>query len=289
MVRAICIALLLSLPAVAAFAQAQQASAVSGSTYAVEQPALYEMFEAMGMYEMLPIIAEEHINAAQDMQAGLFPGRGGAAWQARIEEIHDPARLIALFEEFFPHDRLSREDVAAVTAFMRSESGRRLINGEIAARRAFLNADAMENGQAALLLAMETQDIRLETLRAFNEVNDLINRNVSGAMNSRFSLFQGLADGGAFDDDMGETLMISDVMAHEPQIREATVEWLFSFQAIAYSNVENADLEAYVAHSESETGQAMIAALFIAFEELLGTLNYDLGYAAATYIGGEDL
>ncbi len=289
MIRATCLALSLLVPAFGADAQIQPASSVPGSIFAVEEPELFAMFEAMGMYEMLPIMAEEHVMGAEAMQAGLFPGRGGEAWQQRIASIHSPERLVTLFEANFPSSDVSAETIRAVTDFMQSDAGQRLIQGEIAARRAFLEEDAIANGNAALLLAMETGDARLESLRAFNEVNDLINRNVSGALNARFSLFRGLADGGAFEDDMGEDLMIDDVLAHEPQIREATVEWLFSFQATAYADVENSDLEAYVAHSESEAGQEIIAALFIAFDNLLGTLNYDVGYAAAPYIGGEDL
>ena len=108
-------------------------------------------------------------------------------------------------------------------------------------------------------------------------------------MNARFAFFRGLVDGGAFDDDMGEDFMLDDVWAQEPTIRQDTVEWLFSFQYTAYSGVENADLQAYVEHSLTDAGQAMISALFVAFDDMIGALSYEMGYAAAGYIAGQDI
>ena len=289
MIRAALVILgLLLAPAIPA-AQAQTSAVAPGSVYMREAPDLYEMFQAMGLYEMLGIMAEEHADGAAAIEAALFPGEGGAAWQARTGALCTQEHLISLFEENFPQDALGPDDIATVTAFMQSETGQRLISGEIAARRAFLEEGAQEAGADALMAALETDDVRVETLIAFNEVNDLIERNVSGAMNARLAYFRGLVDGGAFEDDMAEDFMLSDVWAQEPQIRQATVEWLYAFQITAYQDLENADLEAYVAHSETEAGQAMIAALFQTFDVMLEELSYDIGYAAAGFTVGEDI
>ncbi|MEJ6388570.1 hypothetical protein [Gymnodinialimonas ulvae] len=288
MIRAALIALFLLVPT-SLPAQAQTSVTAPGSVYATEAPALYAMFEAMGLYEVLGIMAQEHYQGAEALEASMFPGEGGASWQAQIATFYSHDRLVSLFEDSFPRDALSAEHVTVITEFMRSPVGQRLIEGEIAARRAFLDASALEQGSAALVSAMEAEDVRLETLLAFNEVNDLIHRNVSGAMNARFAFFRGLVDGGAFDDDMGEDFMLDDVWSQEPAIRQDTIEWLFSFQFTAYSGLDNADLQAYVDHSLTDAGQAIIAALFVAFDDMIGALSYEMGYAAAGYIGGEDI
>jgi hypothetical protein len=288
MIRALLMVLSLLAP-MASVGHAQSTSAAPGSTYAVEAPELYNMFDAMGLYEVLSIMAEEHRQGAEALEAALFPGVGGEEWQAQINTLYTPARMVALFEESFPRDALSDEHIVVIQAFMDSAAGRRLIAGEVAARRAFLEETALEDGSSALMTAMEAEDERLETLLAFNEVNDLIARNVSGAMNARFAFFRGLFDGGAFEDGMGEDFMIDDVWAQEPTIRQDTIEWLFSFQFTAYSELENADLQAYVDHSMTDAGQEMVSALFVAFDEMLAILSYDLGYAASEYFAGEDI
>lgn len=288
MIRATLIALSLFAP-LAMPAQAQTSAAAPGSVFVTEAPALYTMFDAMGLYEVLGIMAQEHVQGAEALEASLFPGQGGASWQREIAAFYSHDRMVSLFEDSFPRDALSPDHIAVITNFMQSPVGQRLIQGEITARRAFLEENAVENGTAALVSAMDAEDVRLQTLLDFNEVNDLIDRNVSGAMNARFAFFRGLLDGGAFDDDMGEDFMLDDVWAQEPIIRQDTIEWLFSFQYTAYSGVENADLQAYVDHSLTDAGQAMISALFVAFDELIGALSYEMGYAAAGYIAGEDI
>lgn len=288
MIRVTLIAMSLLFP-IGTAAHAQTTSVAPGSLYATEAPDLYGMFDAMGLYEVLGIMAEEHIQGAETLEAALFPGQGGASWQQQVGALYTHERMVALFEQTFPRDALSAEHVGVIRTFMDSAPGRRLIAGEVAARRAFLEDNALEDGSTALLTAMEAEDERLETLMAFNEANDLIDRNVSGAMNARFAFFRGLSDGGAFDDDMGEDFMLDDVWAQEPTIRQDTAQWLFSFQFTAYSSLENSDLQAYVDHSHTEAGQELISALFVAFDEMLGVLSYDLGYAAAGYIAGEDI
>ncbi len=288
MIRPILLALMLLAP-LASTTHAQSVAPVQASTLAQDAPELHGMFEAMGLYDILDIMAIEHAQGAEALETNMFPGRGGQAWLARVGALHTSERMTALFEASFPQDAMTSAEITAVTTFMESDAGRRLIEGEVAARLAFLDEDALGRGTDALLMAMETEDVRLDTLMEFNEVNDLVDRNVSGALNARFSFFRGLVDGGAFADEMPEDLMVADVWAQEPEVRQSTVEWLFSFQFLAYADVGNGDLEAYVALSQSEAGQALNAALFRTFDDMLGTLSYEVGYAAAGFIASEEL
>ena len=296
MIRAACLTLSIALGGVMSFVHsagaqeggAQEVLAAPSMGLSAEAPALFEMLDAMGMYDILAIMGAENIRGAGDMEAQMFPGAGGAAWQAMVTRLHSSDRMASLFEAAFPRDALTPEQIAEVTTFLHSDAGQRVISGEVAARFLFLEEDAVDASNAAFMAAVAASDPRLDILQRFNEVNGLIERNVSGALNLRFAFYRGLIDGGAFDADMPESLMLAEVWAQEPEVRQLTVEWLYSYQLTAYSDASDGDLEAYVALSETAAGRALNAALFAAFDHMLGDLSYDLGAAAAIFIAGED-
>jgi hypothetical protein len=257
-------------------------------TLAERAPAVFEMLEALRLYDILDVIAAAGIEGAMDLEADLFPGMGGAPWAAEANRIHGADRVARLFEEAFPDGRMSAEDVARTTAFFDAEPGRSIAAAEVVGRRAFLDPAAEELAKEAFRDAVAQEDPRIELLTEFIEVNDLIERNVSGALNSNFAFYRGLADGGAFEVEIPEDLMLAEVWGQEGEIRRDTVEWLYSFLLAAYSGLDDADIEAYTAFSETEAGIALNAALFESFDAMFETLSYELGVAAARYIAGED-
>jgi hypothetical protein len=99
-----------------------------------------------------------------------------------------------------------------------------------------------------------------------------------------------MSDGGAFDDaQMTEAEMLADVWSQEPDIRAETEGWLYPFLALAYEPLSDADIEAYLAFSESQAGQAMNAALFAAFDKVFSDISRDLGRAVAEMLSGRDI
>jgi hypothetical protein len=183
---------------------------------------------------------------------------------------------------------MSDADVAEVTAFAQRETGVRVFEGELQARRAFLDPAFEEAaGERFRRLAAEN-DPRIDLLTRFNTINDLVERNVMGALNGNFAFYRGLADGGAFEVDVPEELMLAEVWGQEAEMRAELIEWLFSYQTAAYSRLSNAEIEAYVALGETDAGQALNAALFEGFNVLFDKMNYELGRAAGIFIRGED-
>lgn len=83
--------------------------------------------------------------------------------------------------------------------------------------------------------------------------------------------------------------MLAEVWAQEPDIRAETESWLYPFLALAYKPLSDADVEAYLAFSESEAGRAMNAAMFAAFDEVFREISHDLGRAAAEMLSGRDI
>lgn len=251
-------------------------------------PEVHAMLEAVGVYDVLAIMAQEGVDGALQLEADMFPGQGGAAWAAMAAHLNAQDRVIGAFEAAYPVDAMSVEEVAEVTAFARSAAGQRLIEGEVTARRAFLEPAVEDEASIRFRERAEAGDPRLDLLTDFIEANQLVERNVMGALNSNFAFYRGLSDGGAFEVDVPEELMLTEVWGQEAEIRTDTIEWLYSFQLVAYDLATDADLEAYIALSETEAGQALNAALFEAFDIMFNAMSYELGRAAATFIAGED-
>lgn len=269
-------------------AAAQDAQVPIPGSLAEEAPDLHALFDVMGMYDVLEIMANEGTLGAQDLEEELFPGEGGAAWLAMTTRIHSADRITGMFEEAYPRDRLGAEAIADLTEFFASDAGQRLVEGEIAARLAFLDAETEEAATEIYRMQRAANDPRLDQLEAFIDANDLVERNVMGALNSNFAFYRGLADGNAFDVPMPEDLMLAEVWSQEPDLRRRTIDWLYGYQIMAYSDASDADLDAYIAISETEAGRALNAALFDAFDAVMAQLSYDLGAAAAVFIAGED-
>ncbi|NNE89816.1 MAG: hypothetical protein HKN27_17245, partial [Silicimonas sp.] len=122
---------------------------------------------------------------------------------------------------------------------------------------------------------------------AFVEANNLIDLNVSGALNANLSFYNGLAAGGGFDLPQDEIL--ADVWESADAIREDTNEWIFGYLTLAYDPISDAALADYIALSETPSGKAMNRALFAAFDDLFRGISYDLGKAASRFTQGDDI
>lgn len=268
--------------------RAQEVQAVTSPHLAAEAPELHAILDGLGMYEIIALMGTENTQGGIDVEAQLFPGAGGQAWQATVMRLHAGNRMAVLFEDALSQDALSPEQMQEVQAFITSEAGQRMIAGEIAARRLFLDPEAVATATEAFFTAVQEDDPRIDLLRQFNDVNGLVERNVIGALNLRVAFYRGLIDGGAFDNDVPEGMMLSEVWSHEAEVREMTIEWLYAYQLVAYADASDDDLEAYMALADSDAGRALNSALFNAFDSMLTTLSYELGTSAAAFIAGED-
>ena len=284
MLRAVLIPLILAVFGPAALAQ----TAAPGSGPDIS-PELGALFDAVGMDENFEILAEIGLADAVELEDSMFPGRGGAAWRAILTGFYQPEPLQARFTQAFPADRMSREEMTAVTAFYRTDLGQRIVAGELSAWRAISDAASEEAANAAYFQLLEENSPRLALLSEFIEVNGFVDLNVSGALNSNFAFYRGLSDAGAYEQALPPAMMLNEVWAQEPEIRRETVLWLYSFQLMAYQGLSDAEIETYVAFSQTPAAQAYNAALFIGFDMVFETMSYQLGSAAALFMSGERL
>lgn len=258
----------------------------------VPLPALGEridaLYEALGLSEAIAIISEEGAALGAEIESELFPGRGGDRWKAEIARVHDPAAMEADLRAGLDAE-LAGVDLAPAEAFFGSDVGRRIIRLENSARRAMLDAEVEEAGVEILEDMIRSRDPRLDALKEFAEINELVELNVAGALNSNYAFYVGFAEGGAFGDALDEGDLLADVWAQEEAVRSETEEWVFSLLATAYGPLADEELDAYIAFSRTSAGQATNLALFAAFDGMYSRLSRNLGLAAARFFVEKDL
>lgn len=238
---------------------------------------------------VIEVMRAEGVAYGAEMAAEMFPGQDGASWQAMVAVIYDPTTMRARFDAAFRTALAGSQQVDEITRFFGSDLGQRLLTLEVEARRALLD-DAAEEAARLGYAEMQAAGVtRLQTLQAFVTANDLVDSNVSGAMNANMAFYRGMAEVGDFAEAMPEDQMLAEVWASEPDLRAETEDWLFPYLALAYKPVSDADLQTYVDFSASPAGQAANAALFAAFDVVFVALSRDLGRAAATQMQGQEL
>jgi hypothetical protein len=259
-------------------------------TAGLAQATAADVAAALRLDEVLAVMREEGIVYGGDIEDGMFPGAGGAPWAAEVDRIYANERLKTAFDASFAAAlEETGADRDAIVAFFTADPGRRAVALEIDARRALLD-EAVEDASILRLQEMrDTADPRLELIDAFVTANDLVEANVSSGLNSSLAFMEGLVAAGAFPEGMSQAEMLEQVWSQEPDIRADTTEWIYSFLALAYAPLSDAELGAYTAFSETEAGRDLNRALFAAFTDLFADVSRDLGSGAAAYIAGQDI
>lgn len=272
-------------------ARAALLSATLMPSLAVAQVApekLDALFDAMGMDDMLAVMQAEGIDYGNQIAEDLFPGRTTDEWTDTVARIYAQEPLERGVREDF-HTALADADVDAMLSFFESDLGQTIVDLEVSARRALMDDDVEEASIAAAAIALADETPRAALVTTFVEANDLLETNIAGAMNANYAFYIGLMEGGGLDQAMSEDQILADVWAQEPEIRENTRQWIYSYLLLAYQPLSDADLEAYSAFSQTDAGQDLNDALFDAFDGMFEEISRALGFAASTFMVGQDL
>lgn len=246
--------------------------------------------DTMMMGQVMQVMRDEGLAYGRTLEDEMFAGNGGERWKAIVATIYDPDQMRARFDRALAQElAVSGGDLTPVEAFFGSGQGQRILQLEIDARRAMLDPAVEDAAKVAWADMADAGGARAQAIRRFAEANDLIESNVTGALNANLAFYRGLSEAGSFPEDMTEDQMLRDVWDQEPQIRTETENWLFPYLALAYQPLADGDLDAYIAFSETEAGKRMNAALFVAFDVVFTQISEDLGKAAALQMQGEDI
>lgn len=283
--RSVLLVIGLALPASGALSETPQAVQVLPA-----DPAVVALADTMLMDDIIAVMREEGIAYGQTLEDEMFPGSGGARWDAIVATIYDSVAMRQAFDAALSRE-LSQDPamLGQIQAFFASAQGQTALKLEIEARRALLDPAVEDAAKVAWQDLQANDDPRVAQLQQFAQTNDLIESNVMGALNANLAFYKGMASTGAFPEDMTEDQMLSDVWSQEADVRAETEDWLFPFLALAYQPLSDDDLAAYIAFSESDAGQKINAALFAAFDDVFTRISGSLGAAAARQMQGDDI
>lgn len=251
--------------------------------------AVTRISEAMQIGPMLEVMQAEGIAYGEDLALEMLGGPSDR-WSAIVAQVYDRSAMEAAFTARFASEMAQLpDDLGPVEAFFASAQGQQIVTLEVEARRAMLD-QAVEDAAKVLMQDMvASEDPRLQMLQDFVAAADLEEQNVVGAMNANFAFMQGMAAAGGPAAQMTEQDMLADVWGREAEVRASTREWLYSYFALAYQPLDDADLAAYTAFWKTPAGSRANAALFAAFDEVFVTISRNLGQAAAVQMQGDDI
>jgi len=242
--------------------------------------------QVLKLDDVIDILHEAGMEYAASIEREMLPGGGGGFWDQIVLQLYDKDAMYRALEDVLASD-MTDGQIDEALAFFDSDRGQSILTFENAARAAMSDDDIEDAARAAYADLRAEGDARLDQIDAFVEANDLLDRNVAGALSSQYQFFRGLADGGAFT--LSEEEILADIYGQEPEIRADTEEWLLAFLLMAYQPLDQDVMEAYIAFYETDGGKACNAALFEVFEMMYRDISFGLGLAAARAMSGSDL
>lgn len=255
---------------------------------ALATPRIDALLDAVGVERMLELMREEGLVYGAELADDFLGGTGGRAWDAAVRDVYDLDRMRVRLKEGF-EDSIEEDQLAPLETFYTSEIGVEIVALELAAREAFLDK-SLEDATKARIPEFEADHPEaFARVTEFIELNDLVDQNVVGALNSNYAFYMGLVDGGGFPGDLSESAILADVWGQEAEIRESTTEWLYAFLLTAYLPLDDDAMERYLDLSRSDAGQAFTRALFAGFDEMFIEVSRNLGAAASRFMATEEL
>ena len=251
-------------------------------------PSSDDLYAAMRLDEIVAVMRDEGLAYGDEIAADLFDGTAPIEWDGLIAAIYDADRMRAEVRTALAA-ALEGADVAPMVAFFTTEPGASFIALEISARQAMLDDAVEEAAKESAAVAMADDTARYQLVSRYVEANDLIETNVVSAMNSNVAYYMGLLQGGAIGGDVTEDQILTDVWRQEEEIRANTTEWVYTFLLMAYAPVADADIEAYVAFSETAAGRALNNAVFQAFDGMFTDISNALGQVSAQFLVTQEL
>lgn len=244
------------------------------------------LVDVLRLSEAARILSDEGINQAQELNTDMLDGQGGPGWQMQVERIYEPALMAELVRAELEAE-LQGEELEEVITFFASDKGSEIISLENEARKAIQSPDIEEAARARFAALEDTDDPRLALITEYVESGDMIDRNVTSAMNSNFQFLRGLVEGGAIE--MTEDEILADVSKDIDENTEDTRGWLYGYLLLAYSPLTDDDLKTYIAFSQSSAGLALNRALFNGFGKAYEDISYALGRAVALNMTAQEL
>ncbi|MFD1883278.1 hypothetical protein [Paracoccus pacificus] len=253
-----------------------------------------EIFDTLQIDKVMPIISQETVAQGDELAQSLFGAPSDNGWHGRVQQIAQTERLSAIFRSGLEEGlaRMTTADRAALgraMRFFRAPLGQRLLSVETSARQALLSPDAETAAQAAWDRAADRGDPRCQQILRLITAADLVEPNVAGGLNAAMAFTRGFSAAGGYPEPVSEEQLLADVWQQEPDIRAETQTWAQSYLMLAYGPISDAELDRYIAFSQTSDAKTLTGLMFQAFDVLFVTTSRDMGMAAAGRIAGTDI
>jgi hypothetical protein len=246
--------------------------------------------EALSVRDVVAIMREEGLQYGRQVETDMFSAPGGPGWDAAVSDIYAVDRIYPAFRKTFDASlAASGADIGEMLKFLTSPSGKKTVALELSARRALLDEGVKDAAKLRVEEMRTENDPRLDLEAEFIKANDLVESNVSSALNASLAFYKGLAEGGAMPKDMPESELLGNVWSQEADTRTETTEWLFSFLVMAHAPLSDDEMRDYIAFSRSQAGRDLNRAMFEGFDVVFLDISHRLGVAAAAHVAGQDL
>lgn len=244
------------------------------------------LMDVLQIRELSGILHEEGLQFGATLNNDWLEGQGGPAWAGQVTRIYDVDRIAEGIRAGL-EPALEGEVLEAAIAFFASELGSQIITFENAARRALADPEIEAQARAKFVKQQDSNDVRLVQINRMIKAGDLINRNVTSALNSNYQFLRALVDGDVYT--MSDEEILDDVLSEREAITEDTNIWLGAFLTLAYSPLSLEELTSYADFAESEAGRALNNGFFAGFDPLYEDISYALGRAMAMNMAAEEL
>lgn len=244
------------------------------------------LMDVLQIRELSSILHAEGLVFGDTLNREWMEGQGGPAWAGQVTRIYDPERIAESIRTGV--EPVLKGDLLEETiSFFASDLGGQIVMLENSARRAMADPAIEEHARAEYAKAVNAENPRLEQINRMIEAGDLVNRNVTSALNSNYQFLRALVDGDVYA--MSDEEILTDGLAERDAITEDTASWLGAFFMLAYSPLTDEELTAYADFAESPAGKALNNGFFAGFDPLYEDISYALGRAMALNIAAEEL
>jgi hypothetical protein len=244
------------------------------------------LMDVLKIRELSGILHEEGIEFGATLNREWLEEQGGPAWSQQVTRIYDAERISEGIRAGL-EPALEGEALEDAITFFASDLGRRIITLENSARRAMADPLVEEQARVKFAEIQGSDDAHLTQVNRMITAGDLINRNVTSALNSNYQFLRALVDGDVYV--MSDEEILEDVLSERDDIVQDTSSWLGAFLMLAYSPLSIEDLTLYAEFSTTPAGKALNAGLFAGFDVLYEDISYALGRAMALNMAAEEL
>ncbi|WP_424943254.1 DUF2059 domain-containing protein [Aliiroseovarius crassostreae] len=246
------------------------------------------LWTALHMDETLEIMREEGLQHAMDAAPDLTGRPADDRWHDAVDEIYDMTAMAQIVRSGVSR-ALADKDLTPILRYYESDAGQNVVALEVSARRAYLAPGVDEAARDAWNRGGK-DGAHAGLIRRYVSAGDLIERNVTGALNSNYAFLRAYAETAPDPGDLlDEQLLLAEVMNEEPHLRIDTTEWLYGYLSLAYAPLSDERLAELVEISSSPDGRALNAALFEGFDPMFLELARALGHAAGRAQAVQDL